>query len=253
MTASRSGQGDAGWLLQEPATDPGHARTWPSLRLAHDESLPRLAGQGLRLRQQATRRRCALARDLARLQNRAPEGWPRLQPRAPPLTLRGTAQAVGRRGVSARRRRRGPKGQRKAAGARHAMVLWRPASYGRKLHRSTVSAAVARRFGMKGDQSRARRAERALEVVCRASPHRADGPVTACDFDPDLATRSSQSDHMGGTRGALRRPRRTGPGRRSPHRVVARWGSEQAGGSAADGSARARNHRDRPVTSTWSR
>jgi len=184
---------------------------------------------------------------------RAPEGWPRLQPRAPPLTLRGTAQAVGRRGVSARRRRRGPKGQRKAAGARHAMVLWRPASYGRKLHRSTVSAAVARRFGMKGDQSRARRAERALEVVCRASPHRADGPVTACDFDPDLATRSSQSDHMGGTRGALRRPRRTGPGRRSPHRVVARWGSEQAGGSAADGSARARNHRDRPVTSTWSR
>src|SRR6516164_3422907 len=98
MTASGWGRGDAGRLLQEPATDPGHTRTWPSLRLAPDESLSRLAGQGMRLRQQATRRRRALARDLARLQDRAPEGWPRLQPRAALLTLRRSARAADRRG-----------------------------------------------------------------------------------------------------------------------------------------------------------
>jgi hypothetical protein len=78
-----SDQGGAGWLLHTTATDPGHARTWPSLRLAPAESSSRLAGQGLRLRQQATRRRCTLARDLARLKDRSPGGWPRLQtPRA---------------------------------------------------------------------------------------------------------------------------------------------------------------------------
>jgi hypothetical protein len=176
MTASRSGQGDAGWLLQEPATDPGHARTWPSLRLAHDESLPRLAGQGLRLRQQATRRGRALARDLARLQDRAPEGWPRLQSRAPPMTLRRTARAVGRGGecASAPTWPEGAKGRQPAPGAPRSPP-WRPASYGRMLRRRTVSAAVARRFRMNGGQSLARRAERALEVVCRASPHRAWG------------------------------------------------------------------------------
>ena len=81
-----SGPGWFGMVATEASYRPGRARTWPSLRLPPDESLSRLAGQGLRLRQQATRRRCALARDLARLQDRAPEGWPLLQLRAPPLT-----------------------------------------------------------------------------------------------------------------------------------------------------------------------
>jgi hypothetical protein len=70
-------------------------------------------------------------------------------------------------GLSARRRRRGPKGQRKAAGAlaRHGPLI--ASQLGRKLRRSTVSAAIARRFVMGGGQPSARRAERALEVVER--------------------------------------------------------------------------------------
>jgi hypothetical protein len=40
------GRGGAAWLLQTSATDPGRARTWPSLRSARAESSSRLAGPG---------------------------------------------------------------------------------------------------------------------------------------------------------------------------------------------------------------
>jgi len=63
-------------------------------------------------------------------------------------------------GVSARRRRRGPKGLRRAAGARRATVPWWPASCGQKMRRSTVSVAVARRFRMDGGQPGPARAAR---------------------------------------------------------------------------------------------
>jgi hypothetical protein len=52
------------------------------------ESLPRLRGKGLRT---ATRRRRALARDLARLQDRGAGGMAPLAARAPVLTLRRVA------------------------------------------------------------------------------------------------------------------------------------------------------------------
>jgi len=45
----------------------------------------------------ATRRRRALDHDLARLHNRAPEGWPPFAGRTPPLTLRRLPRSVGRR------------------------------------------------------------------------------------------------------------------------------------------------------------
>jgi len=44
------------------------------------------------------------------------------------------------------------RGQRKAAGARRAAFPWWPASYGRTLRRSRISAAIARRFRMNGGQ-----------------------------------------------------------------------------------------------------
>jgi len=152
---------------------PGQARTWPSLRLAPDESLSRLGGQGLRLRQQATRRRRALARDLARLQDRAPEGWPRLQPRAALLTLRRSARAADRRGgecAPAPTWPEGPKeGSRRPGASRSPPVAsqsWAEAAPLDSRRRRRAALSHGRR------PAPARRAERALEVVCRASPHR---------------------------------------------------------------------------------
>jgi hypothetical protein len=91
-----------GRLLQAAATDWGSARSWPSLRLGATESLRgavRRPGGG----RAATRRPQAAALLTASTQGfrmRAPEGWLRLQPRTPPLTLRRAARSVGR-GVSA--------------------------------------------------------------------------------------------------------------------------------------------------------
>lgn len=83
---------------------------------------------------------------------RGARGMAALAARAPPLTLRRAARAVGRGielrdGADVARR-----GQRKAAGAPRS-PLW-PASYGQRLRRSTVSAAVARRFRMDDGQPR---------------------------------------------------------------------------------------------------
>jgi hypothetical protein len=148
----RIGPGRCGMVATGASYRPGRARTWPSLRLAPDESLPRLAGQGLRLRQQATRRRRALARDLARLQDRAPEGWPHLRSRAPLLTLRRAARAVGRGGecASAPTWPEGAKGRQPAPGAPRSPPGGQPAMGGCRVPK--VSAAVARRFRMNGGQ-----------------------------------------------------------------------------------------------------
>jgi hypothetical protein len=78
-------------------------------------------------------------------------------------TPRATDVAAGARGRTARRRRRAPKGQRKAAGASaRCKSPITPASYGRTLRRHTVGGVLAGRFQ---DQraAPARRAERALE------------------------------------------------------------------------------------------
>src|SRR5215469_16830278 len=113
------------------------------------ESLTRLRRKGLRA---ATRRRRALAADLAGLQDAGAGGMAPLAARAPPLTLRRAARAVGR-GMELRddadvARR----GQRKAAGARSVTVPSWPASCGRMLRRPTTSACGARRFCMCGGQ-----------------------------------------------------------------------------------------------------
>ena len=101
---------------------------------------------------------------------------------APFAAPRATADVAAQKpvrsaaGVSARRRRRGPKGQRKAASApaRHGPLVGQPVSGGSYAARH--SAPPSRGALSWAAVSPVRRAERALEVVCRADPHRADGP-----------------------------------------------------------------------------
>jgi hypothetical protein len=108
----------------------------PSIGAA--ESLSRLRGKGL---PKAKRRDAtvgsALAADLARLQDEAPGNGTSCRPRT---TADVSARCPSDRaaGLSARRRRRGRRGQRKAAGAQARHLPWRPASCGRKLHRTAA-------------------------------------------------------------------------------------------------------------------
>jgi len=154
--------GVARTVATEPATDLGRARTWPSLRSAPDESLSRLAGWGLHLRQQATRRRRALARDLARLQDRAPEGWP-LLPSRTTTHVAASYRAAGT-GTKCAPAPTWPEGPKEGSRRPRATVPWWPARHGRTPRRSAISAAVTRCSRMYGGQPRPG-AERALEYV----------------------------------------------------------------------------------------
>jgi hypothetical protein len=101
-----------------------------------------------------TRRRRALAADLAGLQDAGAGGMAPLAARAPPLTLGRAAREVGR-GVELRDGAdMARRGQRKAAGARSVTVPWRPASCGRVLRRPYVNGRGARRSCMYSGQSR---------------------------------------------------------------------------------------------------
>jgi hypothetical protein len=70
------------------------------------------------------------------------------------------------------------RGQRKAAGARRATVPWWPASYGRDAAPLDGQRRCCAALSHERRPATARRAKRALEVVCRASPHRAGGAVS---------------------------------------------------------------------------
>ena len=95
----------------------------------------------------------------------APEGWPLLQLRAAADVTAGCPRG-GCRGRSARRRRRAPEGQRKAAGASARRGPGEASQLRADAAPPAVSCAVARRFQ---DQraAPARRAPRALEVVLK--------------------------------------------------------------------------------------
>jgi hypothetical protein len=97
------------------------------------------------------------------------------------------------RGLSARRRRRGPKGPKEGSRrpACHGPLVASQLRAGRSAARQSapLSCGAFR-------PATARRAKRALEVVCRASPHRAGGAVSArlrlmCDTVASLDTRHS--------------------------------------------------------------
>jgi len=123
----------------------------PSIGAA--ESLPRLRSKGLRgaKRRDATVG-SALARDLARLQDRGAGGMATLAARAPLLTLRRVARAVGAAGIecaSAPTWPEGAKGRQPAPPARHVPLGGRSPAGGsgavppsaRRLH--DVSACTA--------------------------------------------------------------------------------------------------------------
>jgi hypothetical protein len=142
---------------------------------------------------------------------RAPEGWPTC------VTPRATADVAMScpsrrpRGWSARRRRRGPKGQRKAAGARRITVSpWRPARYGRRTRRSTVSVCLARRHPWAAASHR----------PARCPPARATGQtsVRAREPWPPRLTPGTPGRHTGRGRddqqGNRRAPRAVSQGRR---------------------------------------
>jgi hypothetical protein len=150
--------------VAEVGIDSGHARTWPSLRLAPTESSSRLAGQGLRLRQQATRRQ---ARPCPRSCEASRSGAGGMAPpatRAPLLTLWRTAQP-DIRGVGcapAPTWPEGPKeGSRRPAchGSLMASQLWADAAPHHSQRGRRAAISHDRRPGP------ARRARRALEDV----------------------------------------------------------------------------------------
>ncbi len=76
---------------------------------------------------------------------------------------------------------------RKAAGARRATVPLRPASYGQMLRRTHSQRCHRAALSNARRPAPARRAERALEDVCIASPHRADEAVRMSCQDLPLA------------------------------------------------------------------
>jgi len=92
------------------------ARSWPSLRQAPPESLRRSGPEARRDRAATRAQRAILTASTQGFRMRAPEGWPVCNPRATAdVAARSPVRSAA--GLSSRRRRRGPKGQRKAAGA----------------------------------------------------------------------------------------------------------------------------------------
>ncbi len=113
-----------------------------------DESSARLVVQGqpegLIAQRRAER---ALDHDLARLHDRAPEGWPTLASRTPRAdSSRWPARAVGRGDYSARRRRRGPVGPK--SGRR------RPAHHGSPIRSWPVTGGSRAAPGTQRDLAR---------------------------------------------------------------------------------------------------
>ena len=135
-------------LLDTAALGPGHP-----LRQAPYESLRRSSPEARRDRVATRAQRALLTASRQGLRIRAPDGWPAFA--APRTTADVAARCPhGRpRGLSARRRRRGPKGPKEGSrrlGASRSP--WRPASCERMQGRLTVSPSVARRSCIYGGQ-----------------------------------------------------------------------------------------------------
>src|SRR5262245_51565684 len=96
MTRYQSGQ--AGAVTTNGGYRRGSARTWPSLRQAPLNPCGTAVQRPEGIAQRRERQRAILTASTQGFRMRAPEGWPRLQSRAPPLTLRRAAHVVGRGG-----------------------------------------------------------------------------------------------------------------------------------------------------------